>query len=149
MDTKTLTLSQAIEGFLLNARARRLTDDTIAGYTSILRRVIAYFPADTTFSTITVEDWEKYLVAQDRVCDQTLLNHHNVLAALYTWATSRRPPLVTEHLLQQIQRPKPEKRVIEPLSKADVVKLLGALGISNAYHRPGKRTCANTLPEAQ
>lgn len=149
MNTQNLTLAQAIEGFLLNTRARRLTEDTITGYTSILRRVVAHFPQERMFADMTVEDWEEYLVAQDGISDQTLLNHHNVLAALYSWAVSRRPPLVKEHLLRQIQRPKPEKRVIQPLSKAEVLKLLSVVGTSNAYSRPGKRTCANALPDAQ
>lgn len=149
MDTKTLTLEQAIEGFLLNARARRLTADTIAGYTNIMRRVKAFFPDDQLFVEITVEDLEEYLAAQEDVSDKTLLNHHNALASLYTWASSRRPPLVPQHLMRQIERPKPEKRSIEPLSEAEVRALLNALETSTAYSRPGKRTCAHKLPFAQ
>lgn len=149
MNIRKLTLSQAVDGYLLNARARRLTEDTIAGYTSILRRVTEHFPKEQIFADITVEDWEEYLIAQENVSDKTLLNHHNVLSALYTWAVSRRPPVAEEHLLQQIRRPKPEERVVEPLSKADVMRLLSVVETSRAYHRTGKRTCANTLPEAQ
>ncbi len=39
MKTVTITLSQSIEGYLLDAAARRLSDDTIHGYTYVFRNL--------------------------------------------------------------------------------------------------------------
>jgi integrase/recombinase XerD len=49
---------------------------------------------------------------------------------------------VDEHVLREIPRPKPEKPVIVPFSKADIEALLKAADRrSSAYVRPGKRQC--------
>lgn len=149
MNSKTMTLEQAVEGYLLNIRARRLTKDTISYYTRIMHLVVKHFPKETLFADITVEDLEEFLAAQDGVSDKTVLNYHTVLSSLYTWATSRRPPLATDHLMRQITRPKPEQRIIQPLTESEVRAMLNNTDKSHAYSRPGKRTCTHTIPNAQ
>jgi len=146
MDTRIMTLSQAVEGYLLHIAARRLTPDTITGYTRILNLLKAHFPHDPPVAALTVEDIEGFLAeAGEEVSDKTILNYHTALSSFYTWATSRRPPIVREHLMRQIPRPKPEERTIEPFTEAEVRAMLNNLGTSKAYDRPGKRTTSHAL----
>lgn len=150
MDTRTITLSQAVEGYLLHIAARRLTPDTITGYTRVLNLLKEHFPHDPPLAALTVEDIEGFLAAAgESVSDKTILNYHTILSSFYSWATSRRPPLVREHLLRQIPRPKPESRTVEPFSKAEVQAMLNSLSKSRAYSRRGKRTSDHNLPHEQ
>jgi integrase/recombinase XerD len=146
MDTRIMTLSQAVEGYLLHIAARRLTPDTITGYTRILNLLKAHFPHDPPVAALTVEDIEGFLAeAGEDVSDKTILNYHTALSSFYTWATSRRPPIVREHLMRQIPRPKPEERTIEPFTEAEVRAMLNNLSTSKSYDRPGKRTTSHSL----
>ena len=88
MDTQ-LTLDQAIDGFILHASARHLSDQTVHTYKWILRKVSDHIGATATFSTLTVSDIEGFLAAQTNVTKKTLYHYHACLSSLYTWATSR------------------------------------------------------------
>jgi site-specific recombinase XerD len=162
-----LTYSQAVEGFLLDARAERLSPDTIRNYTLTLRRFgewLAEHPersaADPPLAAITADHVAQFMasLAAPRehpgvaprpaapLSKKTALNYHAALGALWTWAVHEQ--VVQSHVIHAVPRPRPEKRAISPLTEADCKLLLAACGRSRAYKRPGKRLCDNARPTA-
>ena len=133
---KQLTLSQAIEGFLLEKQAQHLSPHTVADYTNAFRKLQAYLVTDVPFAGITADQVKGFLgdlstprapngVAkrpEKGLSNKTILNIHTALSALWTWAVAE--GIVTQHLLRKIPRPKPEKRVITPFSEEDIKTLL-------------------------
>ena len=157
---KTLTYTQAVEGFQLDIHAARLSPDTIRNYTLVLRRFGEWLAADPPLSAITAAQIAQFMasLAEPRqhpglalrppagLGKKTALNYHGALGAFWTWAV--RDGLTTEHIVHAVPRPRPEKRAIVPLSEADCKALLAACGRSRSYRRPGKRLCDNARPTA-
>lgn len=141
-----ITLSQAISGYLLAAEARRLSPNTLADYRNTFRKFVAFLGIDPPISHVNQVAVESFLAAQD-VSKKTVLNYHTGLSALWTWALAEH--LVADHLLHQVQPPEQEARVIVPFSEADIQALLGALGASRPYTRPGKRKSAHSLANTE
>jgi site-specific recombinase XerD len=94
-----ITLLQAIEGYLLDARARRLSPRTIADYTNTFKKFTSYVRGDPLLDTITVDDIRHFLADLEStpvtpngianrpariLSKKTLLNIHTGLAALWT-----------------------------------------------------------------
>ena len=142
-----LTYSQAVEGFLLDARAERLSPDTIRNYTLTLRRFgewLAEHPersaADPPLAAITADHVAQFMasLAAPRehpgvaprpavpLSKKTALNYHAALGALWTWAVHEQ--VVQSHVIHAVPRPRPEKRAISPLTEADCKLLLAACG---------------------
>jgi len=157
---KQLTLSQAIEGFLLEKQAQHLSPHTVADYTNAFRKFQAYLVTDVPFAGITADQIRSFLGdlstprAPDGVAkrptkglsNKTILNIHTALSALWTWAVAE--GIVTQHLLRQIPRPRPEKRAITPFSEEDMKALLANGERSRTYTRPGKRACDHAVATA-
>ena len=141
-----ITFSKAIEGYLLNAQARRLSPHTIADYTNTFRKFQAHLDQDLPISQITKDHIRSFLAVQT-VSKKTLLNYHTGLSALWSWAFNE--GFVIENIVQLVARPKPEKRSITPFSEADIRTMLSNLEISTTYSRPGKRISAHSLPNAE
>ena len=155
-----LTLSQAIEGFLLEKQAQHLSPHTVADYTNAFRKFQAFLVTDVPFAGITAAQIRSFLgdlstprapngVAKRPVkglSNKTILNIHTALSALWTWAVAE--GIVTQHLLRQIPRPKPEKRAITPFSEEDIKTLLANGERSRTYTRPGKRACDHAVATA-
>ena len=58
---KQLTLSQAIEGFLLEKQAQHLSPHTVADYTNAFRKLQAYLGTDVPLAGITVDQVKGFL----------------------------------------------------------------------------------------
>jgi len=157
---KKISLSQALEGYALNARARGLSPHTIEDYERTFRRFQAYI-GDPPLADITAGDIRRFLASLKEsptipagiaprpartLSNKTLLNIHTALAALWTWAISEQ--LVDKHIVRSVPRPKPEKQAIEPYSKEDVKAMLAACARTATYTRPGKCECSNARPTA-
>ena len=56
MSKKTVNLSQAIEGYTINAHARRLSPNTLAGYEWAYRRLETFLETDRPIARITSSD---------------------------------------------------------------------------------------------
>lgn len=132
MSTRQLTLSQALEGFLLHARAARKSALTCQKYERILLAFCSHFQDDPPIAQITVEDVEAWF-AQCRVSASTLYGYHTALSSFYSWAIGCRPALVSEHIMHRVERPRPEDRAIEPLSQADCRALMQAIRTSRGF----------------
>jgi integrase/recombinase XerD len=155
-----ITLSQAIEGYLLDARARQLSPRTITDYLYIFHRFQDHV-GDVSIASIEPNDVRRFLadlrsrrVAPDGIAPRpprvlskkTVRNHYIALASLWTWATSE--DIADRHVVRAIDPPPIEKPAIEPFSKTDVELLLEACDYSRPYTRPGKRECAHSRPTA-
>ena len=154
------TLSQAIQGYLLDATARRMSPRTIQTYTSILRR-FQEFIGDPPLASITTDDIRSFLrhIAEQPIghgviprpdrtpSAKTLLNYHTALSALWTWCVDEH--LATTHIVQATPRPQPESRAIHPLSETDVRAMLAVVDRSQRYTRPGKRESDHARPTAE
>lgn len=147
MSAKQLTLSQAIEGFLLHIQARRLSPGTISAYTHRLARFQSSLPDDPPFAGITTPDVEKFFTSQPELSNATLHGYHNTLSSLWTWATEFDPPLANKHIMRQVPRPKPEENLVEPFTEFEVKALIHATRYSRAYQR-GQSKMNQRLPDA-
>lgn len=154
-----LTLSQAVEGFVLEKRAQQLRPHTLYSYQKTLQRLQEHLIGDPLLDDVTPQDINVFLtqlgecaVAPDGIAPRpakslskkSLLNVHGALSSFWTWAT--REGHADRHIVRAIPRPVPEKRVIVPLTKDDIQTMLDLCETTRSYTRPGKRRCANTRP---
>ena len=159
MDTK-ITLSQTLDGYLLDAHARGLSPHTLDDYTRTFRRFQDHI-GDPLLSSITAKDIRRFMahlkatpVTPDGIAprptrtlsNKSLLNVHCALSALWTWSIAE--GLAKTHIVRAVSRPKPEQPVIEPYSKKDVSAMLASCARTTSYSRPGKRECSNARPTA-
>jgi integrase/recombinase XerD len=146
MKTKSITISQAVAGFLLNLEGRRLSPNTIHDYKNTFTRFIAQ-TENPALSAITPETVSTFLASFPSLSRKTLSNYHVALSSLFSWLEKQE--LVDKNIIHQVTRPKPERRVIDPLEEHEIKSLLAALGKSAPYARPGKRTSDHSLPNAE
>lgn len=155
-----ITLSQAIDGYLLDARARQLSTCTISDYCNAFRHFTEYI-GDPPIAHITADDIRAFLSAlgnkliTPRGCTsrparplskKSILNIHTALSSLWTWAIAE--GFADNHIVRAVRPAKPEQRAIKPFSRTDVQALLLACERSKLYTRPGKAECSNTRPTA-
>ena len=138
-----ISLSKVIDGYFLAANARRLSEATLKDYANTFRKFESYLGKDPPMGDITADHIRGFLAVQN-VSKKTLLNYHIGLSALWTWAVN--DGLVDDHILRNVARPKPEKKVIKPYRESDIKALLSALRYSRPYHRPGKQETTHRLP---
>ncbi|MCJ7534770.1 MAG: tyrosine-type recombinase/integrase [Anaerolineales bacterium] len=142
---KSTTFSQIVDGYLLAANARRLSDHTIRDYVTTFKKFNRFLDDDPPFESITVQQVENFLAHQN-VSKKTILNYHIGLSALWTWAIKEE--LVEEHIIRRITRVKPEKKAIKPYTEDDIRTMLNVINQTNVYSRPGKRDSFHRLPHA-
>lgn len=155
-----ITLSQAVEGFLLDAHARRLSPRTLTDYEMIFRRFLK-FTGDQVVEHVTADDVRQFLshlgkrrisprgIAKRptrRLSKKTLRNYHIALSSLWTWATNE--GFASTHVVRKVTPASPEKPAIEPFSREDVEAMIEACDYTVRYSRPGKKDCANSRPTA-
>lgn len=155
-----LTLSQAIDGYFLDARARQLSICTISDYANAFRHFTEHI-GDPPIATITTDDIRAFLSAlSDKpitpngctsrptkpLSKKSILNIHTALSSLWTWAIAE--GFADVHIIRAIRLTKPEQRAIEPFSRTDVEALLLACERTKLYTRPGKAECSNARPTA-
>jgi len=141
-----LSTAAIVQGYLLHAESRRMSQNTIKLYAMIYRKFTAHVGDKTIFNQLTVEDVETFLTAQTTVSDATLAKYHITLSSLFTWAVKQ--GFAAENLLKRITCARPEKREIVPFTLDEIRALLSACDKTAEYTRAGKATCANTRPTA-
>jgi integrase/recombinase XerD len=146
MDKTQITLSQAMEGYAIAAHARRLSPATLADYDNAFRKFETFLGRDPPLADITADDVRAFLGSLTHLSAKTLLNHHTSLSALWTWAV--REGIARRHIVRDVERPKPNQPEIVPYTEQDIKAMLGAIDLSQAYVRPGKRRCQHSRPTA-
>jgi site-specific recombinase XerD len=152
-----ITFSQAVDGFLMEKRAGRLSPHTLLDYGNAFRKLADYLDGDPPIEGISEHDLVAFLAELGermitprgiaprearRLSKKSLLNIHTGLSSLWSWAL--REGYVDRHVLRLVPRPRPEQRVIVPYSREDVQGMLAACNVTRMYDRPGKRPCQNT-----
>ncbi len=155
-----ITLSQAIEGYLLDAHARQLSIRTITDYEIFFRKFQAYV-GDPPLGSITTDDIRHFLAdlgarstspdgiaprPARKLSKKTIRNYHIGLSALWTWALKN--GFIKYHIVQAVTPPEPEKPAIEPFTRTDVKTMLAICKRSESYTRPGKHECDHARPTA-
>src|SRR3990172_2243577 len=138
-----LSLSQAVDGYLLQANARHLSSDTIRNYRTAFEKFTRHLGPDAPFHSITHRDVEGFLRDFDDLSNKTLLNYRVALSALWTWAVNEN--LADSHIVHLVPRPKPQSMEIIPFTDMDLRQMAEQLTRSKSYARPGKRECYHTL----
>lgn len=141
-----ITFSQALEGYLLHADARRLSPHTIADYTNTFRKFQDFLCDDPPISAITTDQVRAFLASRDHLSKKTLLNYHTGLSALWTWATEEN--LVEHHIIRKVKRPKPEEPAIKSYTRGDVEAMLDACNHTRLHTMRGKLDCRRSRPTA-
>jgi integrase/recombinase XerD len=133
-----LTLSQAIEGFILYKTATGVSERTVSTYRTSFHKLTHYLHGDPPLIKIDRQTvvaflaWlqSEYTTTPDGVAPRgtfhlspkTVYNIYTNLSALWTWAIDE--GLVNDHIIRTIDAPQYDAPVIEPLSKEDVKALL-------------------------
>jgi len=141
-----IPLSQALEGYFITARARRLSRHTLAEYDYTFRAFESFLGDDRPLASITPADIRAFLNSRTGLSNKTLLNHHIGLSALWSWALNE--GLVDRHVIREVAAPKAEQKAIVPYTQRDVKEMLQACERTRPYARPGQRTCDNSRPTA-
>jgi len=163
MKTKSITLSQAIEGFNLARRAEQLSHHTLSDYNTSFRKLQRWFrELDPHLDELTVDDIREFMDGMGRMTvhpegiaprrprrlsKKSILNIHTGLSSLWTWAV--REGYVEQNIVRSIRPPRPEQKAVAPFSKEDVGLLLSACDYSRAYSRPGKVESRHTRLTAE
>ena len=95
-----INFSQAIDGYLLFANARRLSHHTIRDYTTTFRKFMNFMNGDPLVEEISKKQVELFLAAQ-KVSKKTLLNYHTGLSAFWTWCFKE--GIAKEHIMQKVK----------------------------------------------
>lgn len=142
-----LSLSKAIEGFMLQKRAQQLSDHTLTDYQNAFAKFIRFL-GNPQFHTITGEDIQRFLTHLSTapqpsagiikhkakpLSKKSILNVHTALSSLWTWAVDE--GVADTHIIRTIKRPKPEGRAINPLTRDDVAALLESCEHQRSYTR--------------
>jgi len=140
-----IKFTQAIQGYLLYAQARRLSSNTLRDYSTTFNKFTAHLKTDPPICDVTAAHVRAFL-AEQTVSDKTLLNYHTGLSSLWRWAVSEN--LAAANVVRQVEPPKPEERAIVPYTESDVQAILRAIDKSRPYVRTGKRECNHTIVNA-
>lgn len=128
-----MKLSQALEGYWLDKQLE-LSATTIRNYQFAFRQFQA-FVGDVEVEDISANDVRRYLqwLLDDLdLTRSTALTRWAILSSFWTWAERE---LGVKHVIRgHIRRPEFRQRVIEPLTQAELAKLVKA----TAYTRPWK-----------
>lgn len=143
---KQLTFSETIDGYLLAARARRLSAGTLRSYQYGWDRFSKFLGADPPFSSITLTQIRSFLAGLDTLSSKTVRICYHSLAALWTWAVSE--GLATDHLPHHVGAPRVSERQILPYSRDEVLAMLRAVERTRGYRRAGQHLTDNSRPTA-
>ncbi|PKN87792.1 MAG: hypothetical protein CVU46_03165 [Chloroflexi bacterium HGW-Chloroflexi-8] len=143
---KSITLSQAIAGYLINLSARHLSPNTVSDYTNTLTKLTKNLGNDIPISDIGIDQVNAFLAGFTTLSNKTLSNYHSTLSSFFEWMIINK--LVKNNPVKFVLRAKPERRVIDPVPEMEIKALLDAASHSRDYARSGKKTCRNKLPTA-
>ena len=118
-----MLLTQVVDGYLIDARARKLSENTIKDYRNTYRRFIRVM-GDVEIETVTVRQARQFMASLTNVCAKTARNMYIGLSALWTWAKADH--IVKEHIWREIKPPRSDYRVIVPFTEMEVRALLKA-----------------------
>jgi len=130
-----MKIAQSIPEYLESKRAQHLSPRTLEDYEGILHK-FAREIGEREVSDIDVKGVRHYLASLTTVSKKRVKNVHTTLSSFWTWAVA--DDICSTHIPRLVKPPKPEKRVIVPITKWEIKALLEATDCSNLYARRGK-----------
>ena len=118
-----MRLQEVINEYLLAKRAQRLSPHTLKDYSVAFRQLTAFLGEDASFEGITPHDVSRFLAQLD-VANKTVLNRHTALSSLWRWAIEQE--IVTENIVRRVPPPRPARRQVQPLTRAEFLSMLRA-----------------------
>lgn len=118
-----LLISQVVDGFIIDARARKLSENTIRDYSNTYRKFIASV-GDVEIADITADDVRRFMASLTDLRAKTVRNYHMALSSLWGWSVENK--LASENVIRRIKPPRPDSRIIQPFTEADVRSLIRA-----------------------
>jgi integrase/recombinase XerD len=144
---RSLTVSQAFQGMILEKRAAGLSIHTISDYQNTLKKVLLYFPNDPPLASVTRERLVKFFAwlsddyiakpdgaaprGQFKLGAKSRLNIHTNLSALWTWAVAS--GYVEKNIVRTIPAPNVEETDIDPLTSEEITALVKACDTARTY----------------
>lgn len=134
-----LTLSTALDGFLLSLRAEGKSPHTLDQYTWACHKLAAHLDGDPTLASITTDDIRACLAGLDHLAPKSRHSLQVGLSALWTWAVAE--GYAETHIVRPIGLPTVHRPDIEPLGQPELRRLLAACdqtaGYSSNQHPAG------------
>ena len=116
MERYSISLSQAIEGYFINAQARRLSPNTLENYQWAYGHLERYLAGNPAFASITVAQVRAFLTSLARLSNKSLLNVHSALSSLWTWAVDE--GIARRNVLREIKPPNRRSAALCPSRSA-------------------------------
>lgn len=136
------TVQNMVDGFLLDCSARRLSIHTISDYRNTMKKFRAFVGSDKPIDEITRYDLRAFFASQT-VSNKTVRNYFMALSVFFKFAVAEN--VIDENPLIGIKLPKPETREIEPITEADIRKLLKTIDSHNSIHKIRNRAIVYLL----
>lgn len=130
--TQSITLKQAIEGFVFECQARQLSVHTLEDYNRTLQRFLRFL-GNENISDIQTSHIVQFFNTIQGVKPKTMLNMHIALSALWSWLV--RENYACENILHHIPRPKGQQTAIVPFTEMEIRALFSALGRKELRNR--------------
>ncbi|RPI48531.1 MAG: hypothetical protein EHM56_13565 [Chloroflexi bacterium] len=142
-----LTLSMAVDGFLLARRAEGLSPNTLDQYAWACRKLAAHLAGDPPLAAVTTDDVRAFLASLNGLAPKSRHSIQVALSALWTWATAE--GYAEAHVVKPIHLPKTFRPDVEPFTQVELRRLLQACDKSAAYSsRRHPAGTANSRPTA-
>jgi integrase/recombinase XerD len=158
-----ITLSKAVEGFLLHKAAEGKSRHTLSDYRVSLNKLLEH-AGDIPLRQLGIGRLRNFFAylndgytttpagiaprPEQALSQKTIRNIHAAVSSMFTWAISE--GYAKANPMSRIQRPKGEPPPIEPLSQADIVALMQAAAETTPWkNRPGIRTQRPTADRDQ
>jgi len=122
MEPTPATLKTVIDEYVLSKRASRISERTLDDYGTTYRRFLEFIGPEVEFSKITARQVRIFLTSFTTQSAKTVLNYYIGLRSLWTWAC--REGYANEHIIEKIDAPKPEDRIIAPFSLEEIRLIL-------------------------
>ena len=117
-----MLLNDAINGYLLDAKSRRLSPNTLRDYGNTFHKFVLFMGNAAEFEAITVSDIRSFLGSHPHVKAKTVRNYHCSLSALWQWA--KLEGIVPTNFVREVKASKADCRVIVPFTPAEIRAML-------------------------
>ena len=119
-----MLLSDAINGYLLDAKSRRLSPNTLRDYGNTFHKFVLLMGSTAEFEAITIPDIRQFLASHPQVKSKTIRNYHCALSALWQWA--KLEGIVPVNIIRDVKAPRADSRVIVPFTVPEIRAMLRA-----------------------
>ena len=121
---QTVTLSSALEKFLIAKRAQRLSDHTLRDYRNTFKKFVRFVGEDCDINRLDSSIIASFLAEANNVSKKTILNYHTGLSSFWNYLVE--VGVVENNIVRLVKPPRPDERQILPFTRQDVVAILGA-----------------------